>query len=182
MSEEEKPFFNNALSILNQIKKEGFELVGVEYKLDFGVNKLIETSVDVKLIGYIDAVFKKGEEYLLVDWKTNKDEGKGSIHRQQLALYKKAFAIKNNLDENQIRVGLAYIGLREIINDGKTNYNYNQLQPSSSAIETITGKLQTILSWKQQPELFIEKLQQTKEDGVLARTIKEQLVVDAPSK
>lgn len=175
ISKEEQPFFDNALDILKQIEKENYKLESVEYKLDLKINEIVETSDQIPFLGFIDAVFKKDDEYLLIDWKTNKHEGDGGKHRQQLALYKKAFATKNKLQENQIKVGLCYIGLRENINDGKINQNYNQQQPRADSINTITEKIQKILTWKQQPALFIEELQKSQEDDVLIRVIKEQI-------
>ena len=112
---------------------------------------------------------------MLVDWKTNRNEGGGGKHRQQLALYKKAFSVLEGVHEEKIKTSLAYIGLRENINDGTIKVHYNDLQPRKTAIETITKELNTIIAWKKDPLLFIEKLKKSEEEGMLIRAIKEEL-------
>jgi DNA helicase II / ATP-dependent DNA helicase PcrA len=112
---------------------------------------------------------------LLVDWKTNRTDKDGSKHRQQLALYKKAYSILEGYHEEKINIAVAYVGLRNNINDGNTNLKFNDSKPRSTAIDTITSKIKKINEWRNNPVLFIEELKTAEEESTLLRVIKEEL-------
>lgn len=175
VTEEEKPFFENAMNIIDDLKRDGYEFVKAEYKIDMPIKKLLNIDSKINYIGYIDAVYKKGDNYLLVDWKTNRTNSDLTKHKQQLSIYKKAFSILENVHEEKIDVAVSYIGLRKNINDGLISSEYNNRKPASSAIETISKKLSQIVDWGNNPDLFIEELKNSEEDDVLIRAIKEEL-------
>ncbi|MDD3160210.1 MAG: PD-(D/E)XK nuclease family protein, partial [Candidatus ainarchaeum sp.] len=172
---EEKPFYENAMKIINDIEKEGYKLIKAEYEIKMPLNKITKTESDIEFTGFIDAVYKTNDELLIIDWKTNRNEDSGSKHRQQLALYKKALSVLENTHEEKIKIALAYIGLRPNINNGTINSHYNNLQPQKTAIETITKEINQIIDWKNNPSLFIEELKKSTKEGMLIRAIKEEL-------
>jgi DNA helicase-2/ATP-dependent DNA helicase PcrA len=171
----EKPYFENFLKIIKQISDEGFELFSVEEEIKLPLNRMIASESSMQFYGKIDAIFKKEDKYLIVDWKTNKSVKDASEHRQQLSLYKKGFSVTHKIPEEKISVAIAFIGLRENLNDGTINYNYDSAQPRTTAINTITKQIETIISWKKNPQLFINELKKSTEDTVLIRMVKEQL-------
>lgn len=174
ITEKEKPFYENAIQIIQDLEKEGYTLLNAEYKIKMPIKKVIGIG-EIEFTGCIDAIYKKDDEYLLLDWKTSRSESDKDKHRQQLALYKKAFSVLGGIHEEKIKTSIAYIGLRENINDGKIKKHYNNLQPKNTAIKTITKELNKIIEWKNNPELFIEELSKSQEEGMLIRAIKEEL-------
>ncbi|MGI9156858.1 MAG: UvrD-helicase domain-containing protein [Marmoricola sp.] len=56
--------------------------------------------------GRIDAVYQEGDGYLLVDWKTNKQQDADPL---QLAIYRVAWAELQGVDPAQVRVAFHYV-------------------------------------------------------------------------
>ncbi len=152
------PFARNISSICSEIKESYPEVFSLEENFNINLGNISEDNFNINFSGKIDAVFKNNEDYLIVDWKTDKDTSKSSMHRQQLECYKRSFCIKNNIPEDNVKVGIAFIGLRSPIN---TN-NYRQLlddsQPRSSAFKTFLKRVNKIMEWKNNPRLFLEEL------------------------
>ncbi|MDO8627183.1 MAG: ATP-dependent DNA helicase, partial [Candidatus Diapherotrites archaeon] len=175
---ETKPFVDNALELIKEIKKNYPELYSVEEEIKVPLSEITGTENKIMFKGVIDAVFKNNNEYLIVDWKTSKDTGSGAEHRQQLEVYKRIFSKQKNIPEQKIKVNVAYIGLRNKINDGKIYKELNQLQPRSTAFDTIAKKINKILSWKSNPQLFFEELAETKRPDNLLKSVIEQLELE----
>ncbi|MGV8172338.1 MAG: PD-(D/E)XK nuclease family protein, partial [Candidatus Woesearchaeota archaeon] len=169
-----KPYVENAKRILEDLKAKGYEPVEAERKVYPPLSKLIPTQDKIHFYGKIDAVFKKGDEYLIVDWKTSKSDKESSEYRQQLETYKRTYAIEEKIDPAKIKVAIAYIGLRKTINDGTVDHNLDDKQPAKSAFETMTKKLEKFLEWKNNPKTYIEELVESDSDDPLIRSIQEQ--------
>ena len=94
--------------------------VDAEEFITVSLSKLVNTDENIDFTWKLDAVFKNDDgEFLIVDWKTSKNDNYSSEYRQQLSSYKKAYLIKNNISSDKIKVAIGYIGLRKTINDGK---------------------------------------------------------------
>ena len=175
VNEELQPYETNIKKLINEIHQEYPSDVLVEENIMVPLSNLIETDENILFRGKIDAVFKNdNEEYLIVDWKTSKNTNYGGDHRQQLSAYKKAFSIKNNIPLEHIKVAIGYVGLKKTIDDGIMRTELDKRQPSSSAFNTFSKHVETVLSWKKDINLFFEELKQVKNDDALLRSILEQ--------
>jgi len=94
--------------------------------------------------GLIDAVFKDGERYLIVDWKTNWSEKYASSHRQQLEVYKKLFSVSENVPLENIWVAIGYVGLKKMVHDGKIRYKLDSTPPAKSAFGTAMKRVELL--------------------------------------
>jgi DNA helicase II / ATP-dependent DNA helicase PcrA len=173
--EELKPYVNNVVRIWTQLKQEGYSLSETEYQMLIPVSQLTSTTDSIKFKGYVDAILKKGDEILIIDWKTSKKSDGASGYRQQLETYKRLYAADKNIPLEKIKVAICFIGLRKTINDGNINYEYDSKQPAKSAFETVTKQLQKFLEWRANPATFLEELIAVKKDDDLIRCIREQV-------
>lgn len=168
------PYKENIEKMLVEIKKDYPELVEAEEQLKIPLSKLIPTKEEMQFNGFIDAVFKNKDNYLIVDWKTDKKLDKASEHRQQLEAYKRALAVKKNIPLDKIKVAICFIGLRKTINMGEIECTFDDKQPTKSAFETFTKKANKILEWKANPELFFIELAEEKVNDDLWESVVEQ--------
>ncbi|HMA83781.1 MAG TPA: ATP-dependent DNA helicase [Candidatus Thermoplasmatota archaeon] len=174
VKEEYEPYETNIKRLIEEIHEEYPEDFLVEKNISVSLAELINHETPVKFTGKLDAVFKNNDQYLIVDWKTSKNPNYGSSHRRQLAAYKKAFSIKYNIPLENINVAIGYVGLKKTINDGTIGTMLDKKQPSTTAVNTFEKHVQTILTWKNNIDLFFKQLEQTKQDDVLLRSILEQ--------
>ena len=176
---EMEPFKQNILTILTDIKKQFPIFVGAEEQVEVPLKSIVETDDDIKFFGKIDAIFRNDDAYLIVDWKTDADDKKGSKYRQQIDAYRRAYAAKNNISLNTIRTAIAFIGLRSRIKTGRIECRYDEKQPIKSAIETFTKKVNLLLSWKKDVNKFFEDLLETEQDDVIWRSVIEEYKKEA---
>ncbi len=175
ITDETKQYIDNVAKLINKIKEKYPKVVKAEKRLYIPLSKLgFESNLFFK--GYIDAVFKNGKEYLLVDWKTDKSTDYSSKHRQQLSIYKKAFALENNLSEDKVKVAIGYVGLRGKINMGTVDYKLDDRQPAGSAFGTVSKRIEKLLSWIKDPEIFFQELLDKPVDTLIWRSVAEELV------
>jgi hypothetical protein len=135
---------------------------------------LIDTDEQIVFSGFIDAVFKNGDSYLIVDWKTDRDTKNDYKHRQQLETYRRAFCLANNLDPEKVKVSIGFVGLRSALNTGTIGCELDELQPKKTAFETFTKKAGNILRWKKDPESFFHEILEAGINDPLWRSIVEQ--------
>ena len=66
----------------------------------------------VLLRGRIDAVYKDGDRFQVVDWKTGREKSGDDLENAaiQLAMYRLAYAKLNNLDVKDIGAAFYYVG------------------------------------------------------------------------
>ena len=69
--------------------------------------------------GFIDLVYKHKDGYIIIDWKTDRDDGKASVHKRQLAVYKKMYSVLYNIPPEKITTCVIFVALRGSINTGK---------------------------------------------------------------
>ncbi len=173
-SEEEKPFFENGLALIKEIKKSYPEFVEAEQELRIPVNKITQTQSSLSFKAVIDAVFKNKDEYLIVDWKTSRSPGNASAYRRQLAFYKKTYSEAKGIPLEKIKVAIGFIGLRKVVNDGSIQARLDDTQPRKSTLKTIQRHLEKFLEWQQNPEAFLQDLLQSKTKSSLIKSIIEQ--------
>jgi len=168
-------FKNNIKTLLNEIMNDYPRIISVEENITIPLLKLVSTDENIDFTGKLDAVFKNdNDEYLIVDWKTSKNENYSSSHRQQLSAYKNAYGIKNDVSLDKINVAIGYIGLRDTINNGTISSKLDSRQPANSAFNTFSNHISTFLSWKKDIDLFFKDLSELKDDDYLLRSIIEQ--------
>ncbi len=180
--EKERLFFDNAKKIITEIRKEYPEFVEAEHELYIPLNTIVSTKDKMHFKGYIDAIFRNGDRYLIADWKTSKSTDSASEYRRQLELYKRAYATEKNIDPEKIKVAIGFIGLREVINNGKINLELDNSQPKPKVFETLQAHFQKFLAWKANPEVFLNELSSTKANDPLIRAVIEQYMLERSSK
>ncbi len=169
------PYKENIVKTLEQIKKEFPICVSTEEKVRVPLSDIMDTTSELAFKGYIDAVFKNSkEEYLIVDWKTDKDELRASKHRQQLETYKNVYAAFHKIKPEKIRVGIAFVGLKKRINDGKTRASLDYKQPVKRSFGTVTKKITNMLEWKEHPLTFFKDLAEKPSTDEITRAVLEQ--------
>ena len=173
--EDTKSFIKNIQEVLKSVKNGYPQLFGAEEEILIPLSKVMAISDEIMFKAKIDAIFTDGDKYLIVDWKTDKDDSRASKHRQQLEMYKRAFAVKHNIPLDKISVAIGFVGLRGKINLGKINYEFDDAIPRKSAFETFSKKLNVFLGWKADVDSFFTNLIEVKFlDDPLWRAVVEQ--------
>ena len=172
--ERERPFFENAKEMIARIRKEYPEFVEAEHEVYIPLSSIVGTKEKMRFKGYIDAIFKNGDNYLIADWKTSASTGSASTYRRQLELYRRAYASEAGIDPSKIKVMIGFIGLRRVINDGRVYSSMDDAQPKQKVFETLQAHFQKFLDWKSNPDAFLEELSQTRADDPLIRAVIEQ--------
>ncbi len=176
VTEELIPYKKNIETILKDVKELYPEVVAAEKNVLLPMSKLIDTEDDILFNGKIDLILKnKDNEYLILDWKTDKKTDNSAKHKQQLETYKRAFSIESNVPMDKIKTGIGFIGLKNIINDGKVYCEYDNKQPGKTAFTTISNKIKRMLEWRANPDSFFQDLlEENCQDDALWRAIVEQ--------
>ncbi|MBT4325415.1 MAG: ATP-dependent helicase, partial [Candidatus Nitrosopelagicus sp.] len=94
----------NGLDVIEELKKEypGLVIDSTEKHIKVLLSSLTDyNDGNMQFTGYIDAVFKHDNGYLIVDYKTDKQSNYASEHNRQLAVYKKTLAGTEGVPEEQ---------------------------------------------------------------------------------
>ena len=175
VSAEDKAYFENIKAIHREIQdKYSMKQVGAENNMVMELDKVFPEMGEAEGLsfnGKIDAVFSDpaGNEYLILDYKTDRTSDYGSEHRQQLSVYRRLYSRGSGIPENRIRVALGYVSLRGVINDGRIDYLLDSTEPRASSIETFKKHLGELIHYRNDPEYFIEALLSKEEDDTLYR-------------
>jgi DNA helicase-2/ATP-dependent DNA helicase PcrA len=173
-SDEAKPFVENARKVIDEIKKDYPEVVGVEMRFEPMLKDLGGFDCSLRFQSYIDAVFKNNDEYLIVDWKTDKKESNAYKHRQQLEAYKRVFSAKEGVALDKIKAAIGFIGLRGTINTDVVGFKLDMKQPGNSSFNTFSRKVNLLLSWIEDSDRFFRVLMDEKADDMLWRSVVEE--------
>ncbi len=173
------PYAKNIEKVLSEIEKIYQDRISAEYKISVPLDRLTGIGQGMLFNGSIDAIFRNNSnnEYLIVDWKTDKKSDRASEHRQQLETYRRAFAISENIPLEKIRVAIAFIGLQSTVNLGNIDFKLDDAQPSKSAFETVKTKISRIIEWKNNPSSFLDELAPQDEHSIVG-AIKQQYVAE----
>ncbi|MEW6144170.1 MAG: ATP-dependent DNA helicase [Thermodesulfobacteriota bacterium] len=169
-----EPFKTNITTLLDAIRLKYPESHATEMSFKVPLGGIIDTEEELLFAGFIDAVFRNGDSYLIVDWKTDRNTDKGSEHRQQLEAYKRAFCLANGLDPDKVKVSIGFVGLRSALNTGTIECVLDDQQPRKTAFETFTKKVGNLLRWKKDPESFFHEILEAEINDPLWRSIVEQ--------
>ena len=169
-----QPYKNNIESILDIVRNDYNEIVDAEKYFKIPLNEIIETDESIYFSGVIDAIFKSRDKYLIVDWKTDRTQGNGSKHRQQLEVYKRALCKSQDIEIENVKVAIGFIGLRPNINTGEITFQFDDRQPQNKSFDTFSKKVKRLLEWKKDPKSFIVQMSEKEIDDVLWRSIVEQ--------
>ncbi len=168
------PYVSNMHALVDQIKRSYPEVVAAEQPILLPLDSLIGEGEGVNFQGVIDAIFKNDDDdYLLVDWKTDKNQSRESSHRQQLQAYRCAFSVSAGVPIDKIRVAVGYIGLRGSVNLNQIRALLDQGQPREEAFETFKNRVKKVLLWKQDPGSFLEELGD-RSDDLVCRAVQEE--------
>ena len=152
-----KPYLENAKKLIQQIQKD-YSFVFSEYLFNLKFKNISFNSSWI-LSGKIDAIFKdKNDNYLIVDWKTDRSDYYASEHRMQLEVYRKAFSNLKNIPLNKIKVAIGFIGLRPIININKIDSFLDLRQPNKTSFKTFEKYAKKLFDWSKNTDLFFKDL------------------------
>jgi len=180
VKEEYKVYFENLKKLIEEIKEEYPNIESVEESFTYTLNELFGIDSSLGFSGKLDAVFSNGDKYLIVDWKTSRNEQQGAEYRQQLLSYKKALSKMKDVPEEKIDVAIGYVALRPSINTGITEKKLDSKKPAKSSIDTLIKRIDKILEWRKNPQKFIEDLLSLKiSDDKLLIAICEQIKKEA---
>jgi len=170
-----KPFKENIIKILEDVRKDYPDLVETEKQINVPISKMISSDSELNFKGFIDLILKNDKgEYLILDWKTDKKTSNSSKHKQQLEAYKKAYAIEENVPLDKIKVAIGFVGLRETINLGRINSELEDKKPTKRSFDTFEKKVNKIIEWKENPNAFWEELTDKKSEDLIWLSIIEQ--------
>lgn len=177
VDEDLKKYKENIKDLIKKIRESYPEFIGAEEEIRIELSKILEdVNEDIIFNGYIDAVFKnKNDEYLIVDWKTSRRKSYSTEHRRQLGIYKKAYAVKQNIPLDKIRTAIGYVSLQNRVNICEPWCELLEKQPSKQLMNTLRTRIEKVLEWKHDPEIFFQDLEEKKrEGGPLINSILEQ--------
>ncbi|MFW6029753.1 MAG: UvrD-helicase domain-containing protein [Halanaerobiales bacterium] len=175
ISKSEYPkYIDNVRDLISEVKEKYPDIINSEKIFEVPLNSIMDTDSDISFRGKIDAIFKNGERYLILDWKTSSSDSRGSKYRRQLELYRRAYSQDEDVDTDKIEVGIGYVGLKDRINDGKVKKKLDLRQPSSSSFNTVKKRMDLILKWKENPESFLKDLAESNKETPLLRAILNQ--------
>ncbi|MCK4883964.1 MAG: PD-(D/E)XK nuclease family protein, partial [Candidatus Diapherotrites archaeon] len=164
----------NIKKIHNDILSNGFEIAGVEDSVQVRLSDLIDEKTNLLFKGKIDAVYKKEDKYLIVDWKSSKNTSGAAEYRQQLEVYKRMYSLKNDVPVENISVAIGFVALRNTINDGEIKGSFDDKQPGKTSFKTVKKRIDKFLEWQQEPEVFLEELFSKPQDEHLWSALKEE--------
>jgi DNA helicase-2/ATP-dependent DNA helicase PcrA len=171
------PLVENVKKLLGVIQKDYPEVFQTEEFFSIPINQITRSDQQINFNGKIDAVFKNDGQYLIVDWKTDRNNSYASKHRQQLESYKRSFSALNGLSPESVKVAIGYVGLRGAINIGEIDAELDMRQPGRTAFDTFMTRVHKILEWKDNPKLFFQDLLKQKKNyyrDALWRSVVEQ--------
>ncbi len=177
------PYFYNINKLNDEIiKKYNAKQISVEENIRINLSDIfIGEYDDIEFVAKLDAVYEFiGEDgkkkYFILDYKTDKKNSNASNHRRQLAVYKRIYAIKNNIAENQILIGIGFIGLKGNVNTGKIEWELDNSQPKNIQITTFKKHLDRYVEYMKDPDKFIDKLLSQSIKDSLFNRVKEELL------
>lgn len=175
VGQEQEPFVNNIKELIAQIKKTYPEVESVEEYFRVSLKELLNIETDLEFSGKIDAVFKNGDQHLIVDWKTDANDKGGSKHRRQLSVYKAAYCLKHNIAPDNVAVAIGFVGLRGRINDGNIAFALDQKQPTASTLRTVQKHADLVLSWLGDAQKLLQAIKEKPLDDMLYKSIIEEI-------
>ncbi len=161
LNETDKKILQNITNISQEItRKYGAAEIDAEKTIEIPVDTVFpDIKSDLNFTGKLDAIYlnKDKDRFLIIDFKTDKADEDGARHRRQLSVYRRLFSIEKGIKEKDIDTAIAYINLTGKINTGKFEYKLDTQKIKDTQIETFKTHLLELISFKENPILFIEK-------------------------
>lgn len=165
----------NIESLLAPIQAKYPDVHSIESKYTIPLSEIISTDENITFVFKIDAIFRNGDKYLILDWKTDMNMKRASDHRQQLEAYRRAFCVLEGIDLDRVDVAIGFVALRDRIDTGRFDCHFDDKPPVKTSFNNFAKKVIRILTWKQDPELYFQELiNEAKHDDALWRSIFEQ--------
>jgi DNA helicase-2/ATP-dependent DNA helicase PcrA len=177
LSSDELLYLENIKKVNNELSKLGFSQKSSEEKLKIDISNIMPNYSGIMFIGKIDAVYENGNNYLIIDYKTDKSKDYEANHRKQLVAYKKLYSITNGIDGSMIKTAIAYIGLAGKINTGKLSHEivFEKERSDTTLWKNFLKDVTLFMDYKNNPNLFIKDLIKGKSDELLFEIIKNEL-------
>src|SRR3989338_1257977 len=167
---------DNGIDAINQLKKEfsGLTQIYSEKRVEVPLSSIVDCG-DGKSIfkGFIDAVFKHDNGYIIVDYKTDKNSSAAAEHKRQLAVYRKMLSVLEGIPESKIKIFVIFLALRGGINTGR--FETETEGEKRSQFATFEKHLRKVLEWRADPSKFISDLLEDEREDVLYAAIKDKL-------
>ena len=177
-TEDEQKAIKNGLTVLEKLKKDnpGFAVQATELYQKIPIKSLTayKEKDNFMFTGFIDAVFKHDDGIILVDYKTDRNNGGAYDHKKQLAVYKKMYSKLENVPEDKIETCLIFVALRGGISTGTMDLQYD-IGVKPAHFEKFEKNLQTVLQWKKNPDEFIQELLEQSTNDTFHEVIKGKL-------
>ena len=168
----------NGLDALKELEKKfpGLKLVSSEKYEKIPLKSITTYTQKDNLLfgGFLDLVYEHDDGFLIIDWKTDKDDSKASVHKRQLAVYKKMYSKLYNKPPEEITTCVIFVALRGSVNVGKFEKKI-EYGTRDSVFATFEGHLQHVLEWKKDPNKFIKELLEQPDEELLHKIVKEKL-------
>ena len=173
VDEEIRPFIRNAEELMKQLGQEGYEVIGREKRIsvkyaDFakrlGISYANQSNQKdfVEAHGTIDCIMKKGDEYLIVDYKTGQSTYFDKDYYRQLAFYRLLLSISEGVEVSKIKMAILHIGLRGPFEDttsAKSEIVMVSEQDYKNALEDLRRLFAKLYEYRDNPDALIEKIE-----------------------
>lgn len=149
----------------------------VKIPLSYMFDEYGDSERNLSFVGKMDALFttKSQGKVMIVDYKTDKTSEKASEHRRQLAVYKRLYSIQNNISEDEILVGVGFIGLRGKINTGEIGYSLDDKQSVKSQISKFKDYIDRFLAYRKNVNEFVADFLKSESSELLYERIKKEI-------
>ncbi len=165
---EDKPYAVNISAVIRTLQREFPNVSAAEKWMEVSLDKLLGMEPDITFRGAADLILSNGSKYLILDWKTSKNEGYSSDHMVQLEAYRRLYSCTTGIPENNIEAAIGYIALRNPVNRGKPpSFKITFQKTPDKQLEKLKSKIGSILSWKGQPSSFIDALKENPDESHL---------------
>ncbi len=180
LNDGEKRYLANIRSIGDFISKKYKALqidaeisISIPVKDAFGIN----LKRDVGFVGIIDALYRcKDGRYIIVDYKTDKTDEDASTHRKQLSVYKRLLSKSMGINNEDIIVAIAYLGLKGRINTGKLEWKLDDRQPQEKSIRAFEEDLSRFAAYINDYGAYVKDLSDCKGGESLFAMVKKELL------
>jgi hypothetical protein len=173
VDEDIRPFIKNAEELMKQLGREGYEVIGREKRIavnyaDFakklGITHINQTNQKdfLDAHGTIDCIMKKGDEYLIIDYKTGQSTYFDEYYYMQLAFYRLLLAISEGVEISKIKMAILHIGLRGPFEDtanAKSEIVVMSEQDYEKALDGLRRLFAKLYEYRRNPDALIGKIE-----------------------
>jgi DNA helicase-2/ATP-dependent DNA helicase PcrA len=176
LTNEELRYLDNIKAIDRELRAKKMKQIAAEMDLKISLKDIYNTDEPLKFKSRLDAVYgSEDKRYLILDYKTDKNEQYAADHRRQLAVYKHVFSVSENVKESDISIGIGFIGLKGNINTQTLDCKLDLTKEKASQIDTFFKHLARFLNYKKNPMQFVKDIMSLKYDEILDNRIVEEL-------